>query len=69
MDMILTLVLVKDTGRSYKYDLQKINNPSAKLLHDSTCLYINKDAFGDQVVPQSITMKVSTNEARILIPR
>jgi hypothetical protein len=68
MDMILTLVLVKDTGRSYKYDLQKINNPSAKLLHDSTCLYINKSAFGDQIIPQSITMKVSIGEPQIVIP-
>lgn len=68
MELIMTLVLTKDTGRSYKYDLQKVGNPSANLLHDSTCLYINKQAFNGGKVPPSLTMKVTEESATIIVP-
>lgn len=58
MDITLRLVLVKETSRSYKFDLQKVGNPDATIFHDSTCLYISKDAFTGKEVPTFLTLKV-----------
>ena len=66
MDITLRLVLVKDTGRSYKFDIQKIGNPDANFFHDSTCLYISKDAF-DKDVPQSLNLKVTSEGSSSIV--